>query len=367
MKLTRSIEGKDGEIAAAYVCPTPGSATLTFEFRIWPDAREPGAIDASHVGPCAVYVKPVSDMFSDEAAGPGWTKIWHEGYDDDAGLWCTEKLNKNDGLLSVELPSGLPPGYYLVRPELLGLHQAASKGDPQYYVGCAQIYIKDGPKGSLNVPSEYLVSIPGYIDGSESGNTFDIWNPKWPYLVPGPDPYSPKGTSSSSGLKSSEIAGAIPSDCLIKNANWCGRPLEKYSDHNGCFAAVEQCFKQGSECYASTSPTGVDGCDRWREDMCHAIQDACESGDYNGPPDVELESVKTSVPGSIPQAVNKRDAEHGEDSRAQSSSGDGGDEDSSGEENDDDKDEIEDEDDDEDEPGKGGYSIPSTSTATASD
>ncbi|KAM0328077.1 hypothetical protein ACHAQA_005480 [Verticillium albo-atrum] len=299
--------GANGNTPAAFVCPAPAGATLTFEFRTWPDASTAGSIDASHVGPCSIYVKKVDDPLSDPAAGDGWVKIWHEGYDEAAGQWCVDKLVANNGLLSFELPAGLARGNYLVRSEILALHQAYSKGDPQYYVGCAQVYVEAGPD-TFDVPEEYTVSIPGYVDGSEKGNKFDVWNPEWPYPIPGPKPYSPPAASSSSSsyssTKASSVKGAIPSDCKLKNANWCGKALEAYDTELGCWAAVEACFAQGSSCYNPTPPTGVKNCDLWNEELCKVVQSRCEDGDFTGPPDVDLEEVTTPAPGYIPKAVN---------------------------------------------------------------
>ncbi|KAJ3472383.1 hypothetical protein NLG97_g11034 [Lecanicillium saksenae] len=118
--------GYGGHDPVAFVCPAPSGSKLTFEFRLWPDAEQPGALDPGHKGPCAVYVKRVDDMFSDPAAGPGWFKIWEDGYDNKTREWCTDRLIRHDGLLSVDLPTGLAPGYYLVRPEILALHWAGS-------------------------------------------------------------------------------------------------------------------------------------------------------------------------------------------------------------------------------------------------
>ena len=46
-----------------------------------------------------------------------------------ASLLCSSV--ENNGLLSVKLPSGLPAGYYLARPELIALHAVAEDNDPQ--------------------------------------------------------------------------------------------------------------------------------------------------------------------------------------------------------------------------------------------
>ncbi|CRK33603.1 hypothetical protein BN1708_006100 [Verticillium longisporum] len=247
--------GANGDTPAAFVCSAPAGATLTFEFRAWPDASNPGAIDPSHVGPCSIYVKKVDDPLNDPASGAGWVKLWHEGYNEDTGKWCVDNLIANKGLLSFELPSGLAKGNYLVRSEILALHQAHSKGDPQYYVSCAQVHVEEGPR-TFDVPDKYKVSIPGHVDGSEKGNTFDVWEPKWPYL------------------------------------------------DLGCWAAVEACFAQGDKCFNPTPPTGVKNCDLWNEKLCKVIQSRCEDGEFEGPPEVELEEVTNPAPGYIPKAVN---------------------------------------------------------------
>jgi len=294
--------GKDGQIAAAYTCAAPGSAQLTFEFRQWPDKRQEGSIDPSHKGPCAVYVKKVDDMTS-PAAGPGWFKIWDEGYDESTQKWCVDKLIDNKGLLTVELPSGLPAGYYLVRTEVLALHQAVSLKDPQYYVGCAQIYIQNGPSGALEIPSEYAVSIPGYIDGSEPGNNFNLYdNPKFPYPIPGPQSFSPTGTSLS--VKAVSFEDGVPGDCLIKNANWCGKAVAAYSSETGCWAGVDACYAQGDECFNSAPPTGASNCYIWNDKMCKGLEAQCRAKNFNGPPQIEMEATTSSPPGPIPAAVN---------------------------------------------------------------
>ncbi|TQN72182.1 putative endo-beta-1,4-glucanase D [Colletotrichum shisoi] len=295
--------GKDGQIAAAYTCAAPGSAKLTFEFRQWPDKRQEGSIDPSHKGPCAVYIKKVDDIATSAAAGPGWFKIWDEGYDESTQQWCVDKLIDNKGLLTVELPSGLPAGYYLVRPEVLALHQAVSLKDPQYYVGCAQIYIQDGPSGSLEIPSEYAVSIPGYVDGSEPGNTFNLYdNPQFPYPVPGPKPYSPTGTSVSA--KDVSFKGGVPGECLLKNANWCGKAVESYTTETGCWAGVDACYLQGNECFDSAPPTGAANCYVWNDKMCKGLEAQCRAKNFNGPPQIDMEEKTTAAPGPLPAAVN---------------------------------------------------------------
>jgi len=300
--------GRNGENPVAYVCPAPSGSTLTFEWRLWPNYEQPGSIDPGHLGPCAVYVKKVDDMFADDASGPGWFKIWEDGYDADSGKWCVDRLVEKKGLMSVDLPTGLPAGYYLVRPEILALHQAY-RGDPQFYLGCAQVYV-EGTAPALDVPEEYRTSIPGYVDEDTAGLTFDIYKEPMPeYLMPGPKvfiptlPSSSSLSSSTSSKKTQQRQGTIPSSCLVKNANWCAKPIEAYDGENACWDGVESCYAQSKECWDSAPASGSANCYTW-SDYCQRMNDACEAGEFQGPPAFQGEEKFAHVPGEIPPMWN---------------------------------------------------------------
>ncbi|KAF4450544.1 murein transglycosylase [Fusarium albosuccineum] len=290
--------GRDGDKAVKFTCPAPGGAQLTFQFRESPSYTKPGAIAEGHKGPCSVYIKKVDDMYSDAAAGAGWFKIWEDGYDVEEGTWCVDRLRANGGLLSVDLPTGLPAGYYLVRPEVLALHNAPN-GDPQFYHSCAQIFIENGPEGPLEIPEKYEVSIPGYVNKDTPGLTFNIYEkPLGEYPIPGPDVWIP--TSAEAGTKQTQKDGVVPKDCLAKNANWCGKPIAKYSGQQNCWAAAKQCWNQGDTCWDSAPPSGGSGCTTW-SDYCKEMNNACESGNYEGPPKFTGKEIFAKTPGPIPQ------------------------------------------------------------------
>ncbi|KAM5348029.1 hypothetical protein ACJ41O_007853 [Fusarium nematophilum] len=289
--------GRDGDKAVKFICPAPGGAQLTFQFRESPSYNKPGAIAEGHKGPCSVYVKKVDDMFSNSAAGNGWFKIWEDGYDVDEGTWCVDRLRANNGLLSVDLPTGLPSGYYLVRPEVLALHNAPA-GDPQFYQSCAQIFIENGPEGPLEIPEEHEVSIPGYVDMDTPGLTFNIYEkPLGEYPIPGPDVWIP--TSKETGTKQTQKDGVIPKDCLAKNANWCGKSIAKYSGHENCWASSKGCWNQAKTCWDSVPPSGSSGCATWN-DYCTEMDNACEAGDFEGPPKFTGKEIFAETPGPIP-------------------------------------------------------------------
>lgn len=293
----------------AFTCPAPAGAKLTFEFREWADASNPGSIDKSHAGPCSVYLKRVSDIATAAATGDGWFKIWDSGYDENTGKWCTEKLIADNGLLSVNLPTALPAGYYLVRPELLALQNAPD--DPQFYVGCAQLFISGGSVDTLNIPADKEVRIPGHVASGQKSVTFNIYNSPLalPYSPPGPAVFFP--TSSLPRVRGRprravaavQTQGQIPTNCLLKNANWCGREVSRYSDEAGCWAASEACYTQQAECYDQAPPTGDANCEVWGR-KCEGIQEACGSGVWTGPPNAGkvLVAVQADVPGEIPEA-----------------------------------------------------------------
>ena len=248
-----------------------------------------------------MYIKKVDDIFNDSAAGDGWFKVWEDGYHQDTDTWCTDTLIKNNGLLTIDLPTGLPSGYYLVRPEVLALHNAL-KGDPQFYTSCAQVFIEDGPEGPLEIPDKYEVSIPGYVDMDTPGLTYNIYQQDLPpYPIPGPDVYIP--ASSDKGTKQVQKDGLIPKDCLGKNANWCGKPIASYSGQQECWDGAKSCWDEADSCWKSAPPTGNANCASWN-DYCQEINDACEGHNFDGPPEFTAKEISVKVPGPIPAPWN---------------------------------------------------------------
>lgn len=228
------------------MCRAKAGSKLTFEYRFWPDGSQPGAIDRSHKGPCAVYMKKVDSAVRDKAVGGGWFNIHKEDYDSTAGKWCTEKLNDNNGHLTVTIPTDLQGGNYLVRPELLALHQAdKTPPDPQFYVGCAQIFLTS----SGSATPKDTVEIPGYVNMNLPAMTYNIWTtPLKPYVPIGPPTYT---SSSKRDLhprtnQMKQTEGLWDPTCLIKNGNWCGDTIPSYNDEGGCWTVRDVFFKNSN-------------------------------------------------------------------------------------------------------------------------
>ena len=302
-----------------------------------------------------MYLRAVPDMAATTpATTSGWFKIYEDGYDNNTNQWCTEKLIAANGLLSVTLPAGLPEGAYLVRPELLALHEA-QVGDPQFYVGCAQVFVEASSSlsasssGPLVIPDGYEATIPGYVKAGDPSVAFNIYEPVFPYPIPGPPVFLPGSStgamttnddrnkiknsnkiavaaadvavsSSSCSTKppsSPSVGGVmaaalragvafVPNACLIKNANWCGAEVPRYTTEAGCWDASENCFHQEAACYSSAPPSGDANCDVW-DKKCTEIQEACGAGNFVGPPNAGqvLQPVEAAVPGPIPAGRRK--------------------------------------------------------------
>jgi hypothetical protein len=182
----------------------------------------------------------------------GWFKIYEDGYDSSTKQWCTEKLMQNGGLLSADVPSDLAGGYYLARPELLSLHEAdKSPPNPQFYAGCAQIYLDSS---ATSLPTD-TVSIPGYVNITDASVLYNIYDPpSTAYVAPGPAPYQSKSTATTDISKSvkfsvqkSQTEGLLPSDAVITNGNWWGVEVPAYTTEDGCWA-VSLPFVQHAKC-----------------------------------------------------------------------------------------------------------------------
>lgn len=309
-KLTLFFSGRNGLEPVPFTCAAPQGASISFWWREWPNYQETGAIDSSHMGPCAVYVKQVYSASEDSGSGDGWFKIWDEGYDEAADKWCTEKLIDNEGFLTVNLPEGLPEGEYLVRPELLALHASVDAKDPQFYVGCAQLFISGSSIGTLEIPSEYKVTIPGYVEPGSEGLEWNVWTMRGQgYNTPGPASYAPSSVSSifsasaflASSLTSYETYdGGVPDTCIVTNGNWCGTEVPTFSDETGCWSSTEGCWTQAESCYEQALPMGHRGCDVMHE-YCKKLQAQCNSEQFEGPTNAgaKLETENVEVPAGV--------------------------------------------------------------------
>lgn len=145
-------------------------------------------------GPILVWMYKCPGAFSScDGSGSGWFKIDEAGFKGDGvqvfldterpSGWDIAKLVGGNKEWTSTIPAGLAPGNYLIRHELIALHQANA---PQFYPECAQITITGS--GTAQPDASYKAAIPGYCKASDPNIRVPINDHSRPqtYVVPGP-------------------------------------------------------------------------------------------------------------------------------------------------------------------------------------
>ncbi|KAJ1904499.1 hypothetical protein LPJ81_002462 [Coemansia sp. IMI 209127] len=160
------------------------------------DSVSVAVMSLSHVGPCMVYMAPLIS----QGEGPVWFKIYEDGWCTDAKKWCTIKLIDNNGYLEVTIPENIPSGDYLVRPELLALHQATIVGGAQFYPNCLVVTVTGGTTSTM--PFGY--SIPGIYSPQDPGILYNRKDDPTTYVIPGPPIFTQDNSQNESSTSSNE-------------------------------------------------------------------------------------------------------------------------------------------------------------------
>ena len=93
----------------------------------------------SHQGPVSVYLAKVEDSVK-ETPREGWFKIYEDGFRN--GKWATNDMGLNGGWVdNVNVPDCLAAGDYVLRTELIALHEADVFEFAQFYPSCAHITV----------------------------------------------------------------------------------------------------------------------------------------------------------------------------------------------------------------------------------
>ncbi|KAF2280601.1 endoglucanase B [Westerdykella ornata] len=189
-----------GDIQAPDTIVVRPGDNFTFDWHHDKRSTNDDVIASSHHGPSLVYISP------DPPTENSFVKIWHEGLYEESvfpnpGKWSTtQNIAANGGSMNVRIPPGLKSGHYLIRAEMIALHEGEvsylnvpARG-AQFYPNCVQIEVVDG--GDVELPQG--VSFPGAYDYDTPGIVYDVYcsteTPKTPratpcttrYPIPGP-------------------------------------------------------------------------------------------------------------------------------------------------------------------------------------
>jgi len=128
-----------------------------------------------------------------DGSGAGWFKIDEAGFSGDgvkvfldterpSGWEIAKLVGGNKGYTST-IPQGLAPGNYLIRHELIALHQANA---PQFYAECAQLVVAGS--GTSEPAASFKAAIPGYCKQNDPNIRVPINDHtiSQKYVIPGP-------------------------------------------------------------------------------------------------------------------------------------------------------------------------------------
>jgi cellulase len=162
------------------------------------DADEP--IAASHKGPIMVYITPAATE-----GKSGWVKIMEDGFTN--GQSAVDKFIANKGVIDVTLPD-LKAGDYLIRSEIIALHEANTAGKAQFYNGCGQIKVTSA--GSVTLPAG--VDLRTVYKTDDAGVKFNIYGGTvTSYPIPGPKLFSASSGGAAPAPAPSSTKPAAPS------------------------------------------------------------------------------------------------------------------------------------------------------------
>ncbi|KAJ1890251.1 hypothetical protein LPJ66_007588 [Kickxella alabastrina] len=165
---------------ATDVCPVKAGSKIGVEWHHDTGGPTDRVISESHRGPCLVYMARMDQPI----AGAVWFKIYEEGYTSKTKQWCTDKIRASHGVLNITIPANIQSGNYLLRTEIIALHEAQKKGYAQFYPNCAQVNVVSG--GSAK-PQGY--KIPGIYKADDPGIFVNYRKDPTSYVIPGPPVY----------------------------------------------------------------------------------------------------------------------------------------------------------------------------------
>lgn len=155
----------NGGTSAQLSAPIAAGTNITAIWKQWTHQQ----------GPIMVWMyKCEGDFSSCTGKSKRWFKI------DQLGLIAPPLTSTNWGTAIVykklrwtsTIPKNLAPGNYLIRHELLALHQADT---PQFYPECAQLNVSGS--GTAAPPDSFLYSIPTYASMTDPGVMVCILSP----------------------------------------------------------------------------------------------------------------------------------------------------------------------------------------------
>ncbi|KAF2011158.1 lytic polysaccharide monooxygenase [Aaosphaeria arxii CBS 175.79] len=166
---------KDAKNGNAYITAKAGSK-VTFQWNTWP---------VSHKGPVFDYIAPCNgECTTVDKTSLQFTKFvqgaWISG--NNPGSWVTDDLVKSNNSWTTTIPSGIAPGNYVIRHEIIALHAAGQTNGAQAYPQCVNFKIEGSGTQTLSGGAKATT----FYKASDPGIKFDLYSKFTGYTIPGP-------------------------------------------------------------------------------------------------------------------------------------------------------------------------------------
>ncbi|CEI69629.1 hypothetical protein FVEN_g7139 [Fusarium venenatum] len=148
---------------------------LTLRWSGWPDNHNGPVLNylANCKGPCESVDKTELEFFKIDGLG-----LLEQGT---PGRYADSVLKDNGDRWNVRIPENIAPGNYVLRHEIIALHNALDKGGAQNYPQCFNLKITGDGSDS---PSGYLGT--ELYDAEDPGILVNVYSSSVDYEVPGP-------------------------------------------------------------------------------------------------------------------------------------------------------------------------------------
>ncbi|KAG9126538.1 hypothetical protein FRC07_003079 [Ceratobasidium sp. 392] len=127
-------------------------------------------------GPMMTYMTQVpqgKNATNFDGIGAKWFKIDQVGKKNNK--WVQASL-MTGATFKTKIPETLADGDYLVRHEIIALHNAGSKGGVEFYPSCLQLRVQNSNAGKALVTASPTVSFPGAYTATDPGILVDVFS-----------------------------------------------------------------------------------------------------------------------------------------------------------------------------------------------
>ncbi|KPI37097.1 Polysaccharide monooxygenase Cel61a [Cyphellophora attinorum] len=161
----------------AYVKVAAGS-TVQLLWTAWPH----------NVGPVLTYLSPCpnNDCATLDKSTALWTKIDQMGMTSTQpfpGIWGSSQLMQNNNSWTVTIPASVAPGKYVLRHEIIALHQSQDIGGAQNYPQCVNLDVSGSGTNDLSVGGTLGTKL---YTANDPGIHVNVYNGLQSYVIPGP-------------------------------------------------------------------------------------------------------------------------------------------------------------------------------------